>query len=391
MNRVTLHRTDPRRSFWPIGFLAPAIAPLLLLAQELGANSWLLAALPLLLLFGVAPVADHLIGRDYRNLAPDAARKLTADPYYRRLMHAIVPSYALGLLAACALFARADFSPVQGLLFTVGIAYVHSLLVLVAHELGHARAGRDRLLARLALALIGYGHFGVEHNVNHHLKVATRDDPASSRYGESIYRFALREIPGTLRGAIAVERRRLQRRGQRWWNTGNELLGNWAMTLVLVTVLVVLFGPVILPFFVLHGLVAWFSITMANYTAHYGLHRRMTDGKREACGPQHSWSSGFLFSNLLFFNLQRHSDHHANAQRPFQSLSYIENTPELPAGIPGLFCMMLIPPLWFRIMNPRLLAAVDHDPARINFSNANARNAFAVPEQVATQQPPAAQ
>ena len=367
MSRVTIHETDPRRRFWPIGFLAPAVAPLLLLAQHLGVDEWLLAALPLLLLFGVAPVADHLIGRDYRNLSRDAARRLAADPYYRRLMHAIVPSYAIGLFAACALFARADFSLVQALLFTVGIAYVHSLLVLVAHELGHARAARDRLLARFALALIGYGHFGVEHNINHHLTVATRADPASSRYGESIYRFALREIPGTFRGAIAAERRRLQRRGLHWWSMQNELLGNWAMSLALVAVLLALFGPVILPFFMLHGLVAWFSITMANYTAHYGLHRRIINGRREPCGPEHSWSSGFLFSNLLFFNLQRHADHHANAQRPFQSLSYIEDTPELPAGIPGLFCMMLVPPVWFRVMNPRLLAAVDHDPTRINF------------------------
>lgn len=376
MSRITLHQADPRRAFWPIGFLAPALAPLLLLAQQFGAPDWLLAGLPLLLLFGVAPLADHLIGRDYRNLTREAARQLGNDPYYRRLMHAIVPSYALGLLAACAVFASADFTLLQGLLFTVGIAYVHSLLVLVAHELGHARASRDRVLARIALALIGYGHFGVEHNINHHLKVATRDDPASARFGESIYRFALREIPGTFRGAIAVERKRLQRRGQGWWSRDNELLGNWAMSLVLLAGLVALFGPVIIPFFVLHGLVAWFSITMANYTAHYGLNRRMVDGRREPCRPEHSWSSGFLFSNLLFFNLQRHADHHANAQRPFQNLSYVEDTPELPAGIPGLFCMMLVPPLWFHVMNPRLIDAVGGDPERINFRDAAVAERF---------------
>ncbi len=369
MSRITISRSDPRRAFWPVGFLAPALAPLLLLLHLLGVHPWVLAALPVLLLFGVAPIADHLIGRDYRNIAPEVAQELARDPYYRRFMHCIVPSYALGILAACALVTRADFSLVQGVIFTVGIGFVHSLIVLVAHELGHARSARDRSMARFALSLIAYGHFGIEHNVNHHLKVATPEDPASSRYNESIYRFALREMPGVLRGAIEVEGKRLARRGLGWWNPGNELLRSWGVTLLIAAGLVALFGPEVLAFFVLHSLVTWFSITMANYTAHYGLLRRVVDGKREPCRPEHSWSSGFLFSNLLFFNLQRHSDHHANARRPFQTLAYMDDTPELPAGIPGLFCMMLLPPLWFRVMNPRLLAAVGHDQARINHGN----------------------
>lgn len=369
MSKVTICRADPRRAFWPVGFLAPAIAPLLLGLWLLDVNPWVLAAAPVVLLFGIAPVADHLIGRDYRNIAPDVARKLAADRYYRRLMHAIVPAYALGIVAASALVTLADFTVAQWLVFTVGIAFVHSLIVLVAHELGHARDPRDRFMARFALSVIAYGHFGVEHNIGHHLRVATPDDPASARYNESIYRFALREMPGVMRGAIETERRRLARRGLGWWSRENELLGIWGMTLLFLALLAGLFGFGVLLFFAVHSLVTWFSITMANYTAHYGLLRRMVDGRREPCRPEHSWSSGFLFSNLLFFNLQRHADHHANAQRPFQVLAFVENTPELPAGIPGLFCMMLVPPLWFRVMNRRLHAAVDHDPSRINFRN----------------------
>ena len=222
-------------------------------------------------------------------------------------------------------------------------------------------------MARLALALIAYGHFGVEHNVGHHKKVATPEDPASARFNESIYRFAVREMPGVFSGAMEKERNRLQRRGLQWWSVQNELLRSWALSAAFLLVLIFAFGAWVIAFFAVHSLVAWFSITMANYTAHYGLLREMIDGRREPCQPKHSWSSSFLFSNLLFFNLQRHSDHHANAHRPFHTLSHLENTPQLPAGIPGLFCMMLIPPIWFRVMNPRLMEVVGHAPSRINF------------------------
>lgn len=376
MTETKVFHFDPRRSLWPLGFIPPAIAPLLLIVSLLDISPWVLAATPLVLLFGIAPVIDHLIGRDRRNLSPEAIRTLADDPYYRRLMHGIVPAYAIGVLAAATLATQAPFSGLQWLMFTVGIAYVHSLIVLVAHELGHARSATDRMMARLALALVAYGHFGAEHNIEHHQKVATPDDPASARYNESIYRFALRELPGVFLGALSLEKSRLKRRGRSWWSRENELLKSWGLTFAIMITLVLLFGPAALAFYVLHCLIVWFSITMANYTAHYGLLRRMVNDKREPCKPEHSWSSSFLLSNLLFFNLQRHADHHAHARRPFQVLRHLDDTPNLPAGIPGLFCMMLVPPVWFRIMNPRLAEFVDHDPSRINFRRQSDADSF---------------
>ncbi|CUH64739.1 Alkane 1-monooxygenase [Thalassovita gelatinovora] len=366
MNTFSTFPFDPRRALWVLGFMAPGLAPFLYGLQWMGAPVWAVAVTPLVLLFGVSPVVDHFIGRDTRNISIEVLLDLENDPFYRRLLHLIVPSYALGLLAACAIATSGQFTPVQWVTFTIGIGFVHSLIVLVAHELGHALAKRDQLMAEFALALIAYGHFRIEHNIGHHKNVATPQDPASSRYNESIYRFALREIPGVLIGAIKTENSRLKRRGHNWLCVQNRLLKSWGATLIIVLILVSLFGVSVLGFYALHCFVAWFSISMANYTAHYGLLRRVVDGKREPCKPEHSWSSSFLFSNLLFFNLQRHADHHANAQRPFQNLAHLENTPELPAGIPGLFCMMLVPPVWFRVMNPLLLQAVEHDMSRVN-------------------------
>lgn len=377
MVEITAFNFDPRRALWPVGFIAPALAPFLLILNLLGVSPWLIAIAPLVLLFGIAPIADYAIGRDCRNVSPEVIQVLENDPYYRRLMHFIVPGYGFGVLAAAALATNASFTALQWVLFTVGMGFIHSLIVLVAHELGHARSAFDRAMAQLALSLVAYGHFGIEHNTGHHMKVATPDDPASSRYNESIYQFALREIPGVFFGAFAAEKEYLKRRGHGWWSIKNELLKSWGATIIFSLALTALFGSSVLLFLTLHSLVTWFSITMANYTAHYGLLRRLVGSRREPCRPEHSWSSSFLFSNLLFFNLQRHSDHHANAQRPFQTLSHLDNTPELPAGIPGLFCMMLVPPIWFRVMNPRLHDYVGHDPDRINFRSAAEARSFA--------------
>lgn len=358
--------TDPRRRLWVLGYAAPAIAPFLLILHAAGVTETMLALTPLILLFGIAPLADHLIGRDRRNIALESRQVLEADPFYRHLLYGIVAAYVVGVVAAGALAVSATFTPLEWVAFAVGIGFIHSLIVLVSHELGHSVSPLDQRVAQIALMLMAYGHFGVEHNRNHHVKIATPDDPASSRFNESIYAFACREIPGTFLGALQVEGVRLRRKGVSWWNPGNRVLQNWAGTLVFAGFLVWAFGWPILGFYALHCATVWFSITMANYTAHYGLLRRRVRGRREPCRPGHSWSSCFLLSNLLFYNLQRHADHHMNARRPFQTLAHLENTPDLPAGIPGLFCMMLLPPVWFRVMNPRLLNYVGGDMTRIN-------------------------
>ena len=69
----------------------------------------------------------------------------------------------------------------------------------------------------------------------------------------------------------------------------------------------------------------------------------------------------------MLFHLQRHSDHHAHPLRRYQSLRQFDQLPQLPSGYFGMFVLAYIPPLWFRVMDKRLLQAVQQDPARINF------------------------
>ncbi len=153
------------------------------------------------------------------------------------------------------------------------------------HELGHKHTRLEQWLAKLVLAVPAYGHFRVEHNRGHHRFVATPEDHASARMGESIYRFALRELPGGMRRAWALEAERLRKLGRSSLSPHNELLQSYAVTLLLQGTLVALFGWPMVLFLAIHNLVAWWQLTSANYVEHYGLLRLKGAGRRVRALP----------------------------------------------------------------------------------------------------------
>jgi alkane 1-monooxygenase len=237
------------------------------------------------------------------------------------------------------------------------------------HELGHKYNATEQWLARLILAVPAYGHFTVEHGRGHHRWVSTPEDHASARMGESIYRFALRELPGGIRRAWQLESQRLQSLGFWVWGPRNTMLQSYAITAVLQLGLLFAFGPLMVVFLAVHNGVAWWQLTSANYVEHYGLLRgRLPNGQYEAPQPHHSWNTNHLVTNLALFHLQRHSDHHANPSRRYQSLRHFADLPQLPSGYFGMFTLAYFPSLWFRVMDARLLALphVRGDLGRVN-------------------------
>ena len=231
--------------------------------------------------------------------------------------------------------------------------------------------GIERWLAKLVLAMTGYGHFYIEHNRGHHRDVSTPADPASSRMGESIYRFVLREMPGAFRRAWQLEKDRLADSGRGPWTLKNEILQPLLLTLVFFTGMVLWIGWAALPFLLLAAFWSNFQLTTANYIEHYGLLRqKLANGRFEPCKPRHSWNSNQILSNLAVFHLQRHSDHHAHPLRRYQTLRHFDDAPQLPSGYFAMFVISYIPPLWFWLMNRRLLASVGYDPQKINFDPA---------------------
>jgi alkane 1-monooxygenase len=357
---------DGKRYAWLLGLLVPTLPLIawgLVAATGLGIF-WFSGPL---IVFGVFPVLDLLIGADDEN-APDSVVKwLEQDRYYRWCTYAFLPIQYASLVLACWLWTRGDLSTIDSIGLALTVGTVAGVAINTAHELGHKRASLERWLSKVALAQSGYGHFFIEHNRGHHVRVATPEDPASSRVGESFYEFLPRTVAGSLRSSIELERERLARLGLPFWTVRNDILNAWAMTVVLFGGLALVFGAGILPYLVVQAVLGFSLLEIVNYLEHYGLLRqKREDGRYELTRPEHSWNSNAVASNVLLYHLQRHSDHHANPTRRYQALRHFDAAPQLPTGYAGMIVLAAIPPLWRRVMDPRLLAHYGGDLSRAN-------------------------
>src|SRR3712207_2407823 len=229
---------DPKRYAWLLGLLVPLL-PLM---------AWGLVSLTGLgvfwfwgpmFVFGVMPLLDTVIGKDNANPPDSVLKWLEQDRYYRWCTYVFIPLQYASLVLACWLWSTGDLGVVESLGLALTVGCVSGIAINTAHELGHKRASVERWLSKVALAQTGYGHFFIEHNRGHHVRVATPEDPASSRMGESFYRFWPRTVSGSLRSAWELEAERLERQGRRPWSLRNDILGAWAMTVVLFAALVV--------------------------------------------------------------------------------------------------------------------------------------------------------
>jgi alkane 1-monooxygenase len=369
--------TDPKRYAWLLGLIVP-LAPFLawgaVSLTGIGAF-WFLGPV---LVFGFFPILDVVVGVDSTNPPDSVLKWLEQDRYYRWCTYVFIPVQYAGLVFACWQWGSGDLSLVEnlGLMLTMGV--VGGIAINTAHELGHKRDDLERWLGRVALAQTGYGHFFIEHNRGHHVRVATPEDAASSRLGESFWAFLPRTVAGSLRSAWGIEAARLDRLGKSHLSIHNDILTAWAMTVVLFAALAVAFGPIVLPYLVGQAIIGFSLLEVVNYLEHYGLLRqRKEDGRYERCRPEHSWNSNNVASNVLLYHLQRHSDHHANPTRRYQALRHVEEAPQLPTGYAGMIVLAWFPPIWRRVMDPRLLAHYEGDVSRANIQPRKRRRVLA--------------
>jgi alkane 1-monooxygenase len=363
---------DPKRYLWLLGLVVPLLPFLAWALAELtglGIAYWFGP----FVVFGVIPALDQLIGKDSENPPDSAIKYLEQDKYYRWCTYLFLPLQFASLVFACYLWAGGGLSFFESLGLAISVAMVGGIAINTAHELGHKRKSYERWLSKIALAQTGYGHFFIEHNRGHHVRVATPEDPASSRFGESFWEFLPRTVKGSLTSALHLERERLERvadvqgKKARFFTIQNDVFNAWAMTVVLFAGLTIGFGIEVLPWMLLQAVVGFSLLEVVNYLEHYGLLRQKgDDGRYERCRPEHSWNSDNIASNVFLYHLQRHSDHHANPVRRYQALRHFEGLPELPSGYATMIVLAYVPPLWRRVMDPRVLAHYDGDVTRAN-------------------------
>ncbi len=234
---------------------------------------------------------------------------------------------------------------------TIGITY--------SHELMHQKNRAERALADFLMASVLYSHFRSEHLRVHHSHVATPRDAVTARYNEGFHRFFARVLPQSFASAWHVEASMLARRGLPVWHWANPFWRYGALQLGFVALAYGMGGALGLGLFAFQALVAIWQLELINYIEHYGLTRRhLGGGKYEHVMPHHSWNSAQKASNWLLINLQRHSDHHYKPDRRFPLLQTYgpDHAPSLPYGYPVMSLAALIPPIWRRVMNPRVRA-----------------------------------
>ena len=232
---------------------------------------------------------------------------------------------------------------------TVGINY--------SHELMHQKNKTERTLGDLLLAMVLYSHFRSEHLLVHHRYVGTPRDPVTARYNEGFHRFFPRVLRQSLTSAFKAEREMLARRDLPWTDLSNPFFRYWALQGAMLLLAVVLGGWAGLALFLWQAWIAVWQLELVNYIEHYGLTRKhLGEGKYEHVKPQHSWNAAQKASNWLLINLQRHSDHHYKPDRRFPLLqNYTDaEAPQLPHGYPLMTMAAMVPPVWRRIMNPRV-------------------------------------
>jgi alkane 1-monooxygenase len=359
--------TAPASRLYASRFLLALFGTLMPIAGYLRENNYH----AFLITFLIIPVLDWVAGRDESNAAPGQAAQLEQSQFFRAILYLYAPIH-LGLIVWGAwVVTHGDLAPAQnlGLMLSVGIV-TGAQGITIAHELGHKQSAADRWLARMLLVTVNYGHFTIEHNRGHHLRVATPEDPATARYGEGFWRFLPRTVIGSYRSAWELERERLQRLGLAVTSWRNQMLWFSALPIFIGGALGLALGPLATVFFFAQSAMAITLLETVNYVEHYGLTRnKLADGRYERVDVRHSWDADNLLTNCFLIHLQRHADHHTHPARPYQALRHLDESPKLPAGYAGMIPLAVIPPLWFAVMNPRVDALRCAAPLPSNANN----------------------
>lgn len=315
-------------------------------------KDWL-TFLPLLTFFVIVPLLELVLKIDEANLEGTDRDEAEEDPFYSWLLFLMLPVQFGYLFWFLTTSFQQNYEYVGGLLsmgLMCGVIGIN-----VGHELGHRSNRFERFVGELLLLSSLENHFLPYHNRGHHTNVGTPQDPATARRNEPLYVFWFRSHFGSYIQAWKIE----------WVRMGimkRARLG-FSNLMVVYTVAQILFCSGIYFFLGKDALISFLIVAgigillleTVNYIEHYGLMRKQREnGTYESVKRIHSWNANNVLGRVVLFELTRHSDHHFKADRPYQVLESHEGSPTMPTGYPGMMILSLIPPLFFKVVNPRI-------------------------------------
>lgn len=330
-------------------FVAASLLPAALIAAgaALG-GAW--PALSLVVLFGLPLVLDYLLTHA---ADPEAAEFPAGNGL---LVTLAITALGLPLYAIVSATGPTLTLPQKAaLLFATGL-WLGQIAHPAAHELIHRTDRRLYWLGVAVYSALLIGQHASSHRLIHHRFVATTDDPATARRGEGFWRFALRAGWQGYRAGFRAESARARRI--------HPYLVYTALSAATLFAAALAAGPTGAALWALLACHAQLQIHLSDYVQHYGLTRRLLpDGRPEPVGPAHSWNSAHRATSALLLNAPRHSDHHANPQRPYPGLRLPDAAPRLPWPLPLAALIALVPPLWRRLMARELSRHLSRLPA----------------------------
>lgn len=347
--KASLRRALP---FW----LPMILPPLVWISAVMG--GWWVISVPLATWY-LFSILDAATGLNLHNVDPETPDD---DLLGYRLVTLVWPAVqfvtVFGVMAYAVTAPHLSTLETLVLFFGVGVM-TGTVGINFSHELMHQRNNLERWLGDILLAMVLYSHFRSEHLLVHHRYVATPRDPVTARYNEGFHRFFPRVLRQSLISAFTAEKALLARKGLRWSAQSNPFFRYWVLQGVMLALSIIIAGWAGLGLFVLQAAVAIWQLELVNYVEHYGLTREhLGNGKYEPVRPHHSWNAAHKASNWLLINLQRHSDHHYRPDRRFPLLQNYDasEAPQLPYGYPIMTMAAMVPPVWRRVMNPRVRA-----------------------------------
>lgn len=306
--------------------------------------------------FVFVPLLELLLPQDNTNYSKDEVENKTLNRLFDWMLYLNLPIVYGILIFALFTISTTPLNNFEfvGLTLSIGMV-LGSNGINVGHELGHRQQSKERFIGKALLLPSLYMHFYVEHNYGHHLHAATKEDPATARYNQSVYSFWITSTIRQYLGAWNIQMKLLKNNNRSFLSFKNDML--WYIVLQATYLMVVLyfFGSLGLLFAVGAAITGFLLLETVNYIEHYGLLRlKNSSGRYERVKEIHSWNSNHVVGRIILYELTRHSDHHYKSSKKYQVLECHEESPQMPFGYPTSMVLALIPPLWFAVMNKRV-------------------------------------